>query len=348
MYKDEGIETDTSRDLIASEAVIKNRKDVILDKDAHIEYILRQIKKPLPSYLSTISPWVYAWTAYSLFVLMGRKNFYSEIESGRLSFLNDLVEEVLSLQASGFCGNKEKLPNLGNTYAALTFLQIMKKIHMVRKKDVISFIQEMHWSEGFKMHRDGETDMRTMYCAIASFSLLYSENISKHEQFNPLTSEIGKYLFSNAQNLINAAQTYEGGFAAAPGEEAHGGYTYCALASLCILQKDTPNKEALTTWLSERQGKYTLGFNGRTNKCTDSCYNFWVGSCFYFLGNSDFSLENLKIYTFSNCQSPLGGIQSAPTAKPDIYHTCYALLGIYLHESDDFNPALGTIITKVI
>lgn len=30
-------------------------------------------------------------------------------------------------------------------------------------------------------------------------------------------------------------QTYEGGFGAEPGNEAHGGYTFCALACLVIL-----------------------------------------------------------------------------------------------------------------
>lgn len=31
-------------------------------------------------------------------------------------------------------------------------------------------------------------------------------------------------------------QTYEGGFGGVPGVEAHGGYSYCALAALDILQ----------------------------------------------------------------------------------------------------------------
>ena len=32
-------------------------------------------------------------------------------------------------------------------------------------------------------------------------------------------------------------QTYEGGFGAYPGCEAHGGYTFCAFAALCILKR---------------------------------------------------------------------------------------------------------------
>jgi len=44
------------------------------------------------------------------------------------------------------------------------------------------------------------------------------------------------------QNLgVNApltpAQTYEGGMGGEPGNEAHGGYTYCGLASLMLIDE---------------------------------------------------------------------------------------------------------------
>jgi protein farnesyltransferase subunit beta len=32
-------------------------------------------------------------------------------------------------------------------------------------------------------------------------------------------------------------QTHEGGLGGEPGNEAHGGYTYCGLAALCILNR---------------------------------------------------------------------------------------------------------------
>lgn len=34
-----------------------------------------------------------------------------------------------------------------------------------------------------------------------------------------------------------SCQTYEGGFSGCPGLEAHGGYAFCGLASLVLLQK---------------------------------------------------------------------------------------------------------------
>ena len=37
---------------------------------------------------------------------------------------------------------------------------------------------------------------------------------------------------------IVLCQTYEGGFGACPGVEAHGGYTFCGVASMKLLRKD--------------------------------------------------------------------------------------------------------------
>ena len=37
--------------------------------------------------------------------------------------------------------------------------------------------------------------------------------------------------------LSCSCQSYEGGFGGSPGSEAHGGYTYCAVAGLCMLNR---------------------------------------------------------------------------------------------------------------
>ena len=40
-------------------------------------------------------------------------------------------------------------------------------------------------------------------------------------------------------NYFGSCQTYEGGFSAVPGTEAHGGYTFCGFACLSILTKES-------------------------------------------------------------------------------------------------------------
>lgn len=73
------------------------------------------------------------------------------------------------------------------------------------------------------MHKDGEIDIRGVYCAVAVAQLT-----------NILTPE----LFKNTPEWLAKCQTWEGGFGGCPGMEAHGGYTYCGLAALVILGKN--------------------------------------------------------------------------------------------------------------
>lgn len=66
------------------------------------------------------------------------------------------------------------------------------------------------------------------------------------------------------------------GFGGLPGLEAHGGYTFCSIAALAILEAVTRcDLPKLLNWLIMRQCPFEGGFNGRTNKLVDTCYSFW-------------------------------------------------------------------------
>ncbi len=67
---------------------------------------------------------------------------------------------------------------------------------------------------------------RGTYCAISVAKLTNLE-------------ELDANIFENVAEWIALCQTYEGGFGAIPGAEAHGGYTYCGVASLKLLGKDS-------------------------------------------------------------------------------------------------------------
>lgn len=45
-------------------------------------------------------------------------------------------------------------------------------------------------------------------------------------------------MFEGTAEWIVSCQTYEGGFGATPFNEAHGGYSFCALAALKLLGKE--------------------------------------------------------------------------------------------------------------
>jgi len=63
---------------------------------------------------------------------------------------------------------------------------------------------------------------------------------------------------------VASCQTYEGGFGAAPGHEAHGGYTFCAVAALVLLNSiDKCNLKPLLKWVINKQQRFEGGFAGR-------------------------------------------------------------------------------------
>ncbi|KAI5190541.1 protein farnesyltransferase subunit beta [Nematocida minor] len=343
MYSDEGKPTKTSIDALHLNSTIKNKCNTLLNKESHLKYIIKQMNKVLPIDYSMLIPWVGAWMSNGLYVILGREAFYSSLASGEIHKLHKIANQIINLQGkgTGVSGGEGQLPNLGNTYAALVLLRTLNRLDEIDKKGVISFIKEMKVEAGFTMYKDGEVDPRSIYCAVASYSILFSEEIKTKSQFNPLQTEEGKEIFSELPEIVGNLQTYEGGFAASPGEEAHGGYTYCAIAALKILESEIPNENLLKKWLLDRQDAITHGFNGRTNKGVDSCYNFWVGACFKMIGLPIYSDEGLVRYTLSNCQDENGGVKNIPESRPDIYHTAYALLGLYIINESDFNCILG-------
>jgi len=94
---------------------------------------------------------------------------------------------------------------------------------------------------------------------------------------NILTPALASML---AVKFIASCQTYEGGFGGEPFTEAHGGYAYCAVAALQLVDRLDDafiDMTALRGWLARRQLGYEGGFSGRANKLVDGCYSFWQG-----------------------------------------------------------------------
>lgn len=75
---------------------------------------------------------------------------------------------------------------------------------------------------GTAIHDNGEMDIRGVYC-----SLVCADILGLLPDNAELTNNVGEFLIG--------CQTYEGGFSCSPFGEAHGGYTFCALASFIIL-----------------------------------------------------------------------------------------------------------------
>lgn len=174
--------------------------------------------------------------------------------------------------------------------------------------------------------------MRTTYCVICIASL-----------FGILTDE----LTAGVVDFVVSCQSYEGGFGAEPGNEAHGGYAFCGVATLAILNSidrmsDLP---AFVQWLTNRQMPFEGGYQGRTNKLVDGCYSFWQGALPALVAESlrerygteiyQCHREQLQQYILLCGQQIEGGLRDKPGKPRDHYHSCYCLSGLSMAQHGD-------------
>jgi len=144
-----------------------------------------------------------------------------------------------------------------------------------------------------------------------------------------------------ACNYIYKCQSHDDGFGLSPSLEAHGGGTYCALASLKLMGKLPSNPQtfpepnldttSLVGWCLRRQ-TVSGGFQGRVNKDADTCYAFWVGSSLKILGAYDLC-DKVALRSFLiTCQTKYGGFSKFPNGFPDVLHSFYGICAFSLLE----------------
>ncbi|CAO2818101.1 unnamed protein product [Amaranthus hypochondriacus] len=232
--------------------------------DSHAQYLTNGLKRLPPSFcvLDANRPWLCYWILHSL-ALLG-ESIDDNLENDVVDFLNQCQDPL-----GGYGGGPGQMPHLATTYAAVNSLVTLgghKALSSIHRGRLYAFLQRMKDPSGsFRMHEKGEIDVRACYTAISVASIL---NILDHE------------LMENVGDFILSCQTYEGGIAGEPGSEAHGGYTFCGLATMILINEvhrlDLP---VLINWVVFRQG-VEGGFQGRTNKLVDGCYSFWQGGVF--------------------------------------------------------------------
>ncbi|KAF3649287.1 Protein farnesyltransferase subunit beta [Capsicum annuum] len=246
-----------------------NSQSVILElqRDKHFGYLTRGLTKLGPSFsvLDANRPWLCYWTLHSI-ALLG-ESIDAKLENDAIDFLTRCQDKD-----GGYGGGPGQMPHLATTYAAVNSLITLggpKALSSINREKLYTFLLQMKdTSGGFRMHDGGEVDVRACYTAISVASIL---NIVDDE----LIHGVGNYILS--------CQTYEGGIAGEPGAEAHGGYTFCGLAAMILINEvnrlDLPR---LIDWVVFRQG-VEGGFQGRTNKLVDGCYSFWQGAVAFLI-----------------------------------------------------------------
>lgn len=324
-----------------------------LDRRAHIRYSQKGLLQPLSEHylcLDASQPWLCYWMLHSLELL----DPAAITDDMRCSVLDTLGR---CLKEAGFGGSQHQIAHLAPTYAASMSLCILEDYAMLERDAMYAFLRSTKQADGsFAMHDDGEVDLRACYCAL---SVAY------------LTNTLTPELAGGVKEYIMRCQSWEGGFGACEGAEAHGGYTYCGLAALCILRDaghlPTDNElvrsiQRAVLFAKSLQCPYTGAFRGRTGKLVDACYSFWVGAIFplarLLLGDVEAGFDGAALEMYLLAASQQGtGFADKPGKAADFYHTCYALSGLAVAQAEgpdhdaDTLPAidvrLNTLSAKV-
>ncbi len=246
-------------------------KDVstLFKHESHFSYIYSFLTShTLYPFFDIQKPWLIYWGLNSLHILR-ETNSLSEEDKRYFG------EYILSFQckSGGFCGGHGYPANMATSYAsvlALALLELPEYFDRIDKQSMKNFIMSCQTDQkgAYRVHKHGEVDLRCTFIAVLITSSL---NI------------IDELITEGIVPYIASCQSYEGGISPIPEVEAHGGYTFCGVATLALLGSlEKINLKKLTYWLSNMQTEYG-GFCGRTNKLVDSCYSFWQATSFHII-----------------------------------------------------------------
>lgn len=233
---------------------------VLFPRNKHTEFLCRLLGGLPQAFVSldASKPWLVYWISHALLLLGPAKQ--------RPGFVAALRR---CIHSGAFGGGPGQIPHLATTFSAIAAIATIgttEAYSLIHVSALTARIFSLQGPDGsFSMHLDGEADVRGAYCAIVALSLTGSLDRTDER-------------WIRAAKWIASCQTYEGGFAALPHLEAHGGYTYCAVSALSILGLlHLINIDSLLRWTCHRQVSFEGGFCGRTNKLVDGCYSFWIG-----------------------------------------------------------------------
>uniref|UniRef100_A0A8C9GE34 Protein farnesyltransferase subunit beta n=1 Tax=Piliocolobus tephrosceles TaxID=591936 RepID=A0A8C9GE34_9PRIM len=252
-----------------------------LEKEKHFKFCMNIFffKNLKLNALEASKPWIFYWCIHSIHILYNEFEIEKKINKSTFSYIKKCIiyylNKIQNDKKDAFGGGLNQYTHIATTYAAVcVFIYLHDEennfLSFLDKKKIYTYILKLKCKNGcFRVHKNGEIDIRGTYCAIAICSMC-------HMLTNKVKKNVEKYLIS--------CQNYEGGFTSERYQESHGGYTYCALATLCILGKvNNINLNKLMLWLINKQGALEGGFMGRTNKLVDACYSFWIGSLFFLI-----------------------------------------------------------------
>ena len=229
--------------------------------------------------------------------------------------------------------------HIAMSYTALTLLRLLgDDWSRLNRQALLQSMQQLQLSNGsFRCVPNGsESDLRFLYCACCVSHML---------------KDWSGVNVPAAVNYIQSCRSFDGAMGLLPGQEGHGGSTFCAVASLVlmhqldnVLQHDNWYNE-LIHWCVHRQVR---GMQGRPNKDEDTCYSYWIGGTLQLLG-MDHLLDHDQLRSFVfQCQTKMGGFSKVMGVYPDLLHAYYSLAYLSLSQQHldslhlrDVNCTLG-------
>ena len=182
-----------------------------------------------------------------------------------------------------------------------------------------------------------EHDMRFLYCACCISHML--------NDWSGLDRDL-------AVRYIRECKSFDGAIALLPGQEGHGGSTFCAVASLVLMERtdilDTNGwRDDLIHWCVSRQ---VCGMQGRPSKNEDTCYSYWIGGTLHLLGRLDL-LDHAALRSYVlRCQTKVGGFGKIVGVHPDVLHAYYSLAYLSMsqpHTDNDNDVELKSLNTTL-
>lgn len=204
------------------------------------------------------------------------------------------------------------------TYCALGTLVILgDDLKRIDKRSIVAGMKHLQLADGsFRPSvLGGERDMRLVYCAAAVCKLL--------DDWSGIDKD-------RCAKFIKECLSHEGAFGQCPGAEAHGGSTFCALASLKLMSKleDTLSNQEIQRLIRWCVNRLDDGFSGRPNKDQDTCYSFWIGSCLVMLNSYDYIDQKRLMEFILLAQMDDGGLGKVPEFFSDPMHTYLGFAGL--------------------
>ncbi|XP_065104113.1 geranylgeranyl transferase type-1 subunit beta isoform X1 [Paramisgurnus dabryanus] len=221
------------------------------------------------------------------------------------------------------------------TYTGLACLVILgDDLSRVNKEACLIGLKALQLEDGsfYAVPEGSENDMRFVYCAACICYML--------DDWSGMDRQ-------KAIDYIRRSTSYDGGIGQGSGLESHGGSTFCAIASLCLMGKlqevfSEGEMRRIRRWCILRQQN---GFHGRPNKPVDTCYSFWVGATLELLDVFQYTnFEKNRNYILSTQDRLVGGFAKWPDSHPDPLHTYFGICGLSLLGEEDLrkvHPALN-------